>query len=312
MNITLLRLLVEKLKLARRHIFLAAAIVGLGVLLLPHERGRSEWVDEARRAIAGALLATGTVSLLYDYLFVRRVIGGYFELLKTATSLELDRLYGDRLEAMEDIAEELQRAYGNVKIICVSGSDFFGQGRAAKAIANLIERRQNVHLRFLLLKPTNRYAFLRSWIEEKYTVAHEDQEQLDKDEIKPIYSRDDFRTSTMQARIDTAQSALRNISKALKEPTRLSVRFYSYQPSLFLVAVNRWLFIEPYNWGVDRYYVPDAVEPCIAKRVLVLKFRRGSFNGMIFENHFDRLWKCHQTERFLPAVSPTETDAKAH
>ncbi len=106
------------------------------------------------------------VSMLYDYRFVRRVIGGYFELLKTAASLELDRLYSHRLQALDDISEELQRANGNVKIVCVSGADFFGQGRAAGAISNLIERRQNVHLRFLLLKPTNRYAFLRAWVEK--------------------------------------------------------------------------------------------------------------------------------------------------
>jgi len=37
----------------------------------------------------------------------------------------------------------------------------------------------------------------------------------------------------MQARIDTAQAALRNISKALQPPTKLPVRFYMIQRCRF-------------------------------------------------------------------------------
>lgn len=109
-------------KLPWTHILLAVLLVLVGVLILPtaHE---SAWL-EIRKAIGGALLAVGLVSVLYDYLFVRRVIGGYFELLKTSAALELDKIYSHRLHALEDIAAELQKASGSVKISCISGSDF--------------------------------------------------------------------------------------------------------------------------------------------------------------------------------------------
>jgi hypothetical protein len=308
MNLRSLKPVIETVRLAWKHIVLAGLLVVLGLIVLPHGKASAEWIDEGRRAIAGALFATGLVSLLYDYLFVRRVIGNYFELLKTAASLELDQLYADRSQALKDIATELQGASGRVKVICVSGSDFFEEGPVAEAISNLIERRHNAHLRFLLLKPTNRYAFLRSWVEEKYGGTQEDQEKLDEGKLGPEdYTRDDFRISAMQARIDMAQAAIRNMSQKIQSPTKLSVRLYVYQPSVFMVAVNRWVFVETYHWGVDRYYIPHAVQPCIAKRVPVLKFRRNSFNGMIFENHFDRVWRCSQTERLFPPSDPEPT-----
>jgi hypothetical protein len=296
-----------KLRLLSAQITLAALLVILGVVVLPHGKDVSTWIDEARRAIAGALLATGMVSILYDHLFVRRVIGGYFEILKAAAGLELDRIYVDRSQALEDITSELRGAGGNIKIMCVSGSDFFETGPAADAISDLVVMRKHAYLRFLLLKPSSRYAFLRAWVEEKYSTIQEDQDKLDVGELTPDYKRDEFRESAMQVRIDAARAALRNMSATIKAPTKLSARFYVYQPSIFLVAVNNWIFVEQYHWGVDRDFVRGAIQPCIAKRVPVLKFRRSSFNGMIFESHFDRVWRCSQTERFLPAGDSEET-----
>jgi len=157
-----------------------------------------------------------------------------------------------------------------------------------------------VHLRFLLLKPGSRYAFLRAWIEETYQFSEEDQQTLDEGELSPQYNRDEFRKSVMQARLDTAEAALRNMFRIMRSPTKMSVRFYRYQPSLFVVAVNRWVFVETYVWGVDRDYQPDPVAPYLAKRLPVMRFRRGSFSGTIFENHFDRVWRCSQTIRLFP------------
>ena len=287
-----------------KHLLLAFVVIAAGILVLPAEK----WTLEARRAIGGALLATGLVSFLYDYLFVRRVIGGYFELIKAAANLELDRIYIDRGHAMKDIASELQRAHGNVKVACVAGSDFFERGEAAQALADLITWRHNVHVRFLLLKPTSFYARLRAWLEEKYDVNREPQETLDGGCVTPNYARNEFNSSAMRRRLTNARGALKNLYRLTQAPTKLSARFYRYQPSLFIVAVNHWIFVEAYHWGVDRDYSPDPIEPCMAKRVMLLKLRRGSFNGAVFENHFDRLWRCKQSERFLP---PQDDSASA-
>jgi hypothetical protein len=298
MDIRPLMRLSNTLRVLWKHITLAAFLVLIAILVLPSANVNG-MQGELRRAIAGALFATGTVSLLYDYLFVRRVIGGYFELVKAAASLELERIFNDRAQALDDIAAELQKANGSIKIMCVSGSDFFGEGKTAQAISDLIKEQYSVHLRFLLLKPESRYAFLRAWVEESYLGTQEDQRALDEGNIIPNWSESDFKDSKMQSRIHAAKAALHTMSTLLKPPTKLSVRFYRYQPSLFLVIVNRWVFVESYNWGVDRGYLPAPVGPCIAKRVLVLKFKRHSFDGMIFENHFDRLWRCSQTTKYL-------------
>ncbi len=75
----LIRLL-NTLRVLWKHITLAAFIVLVALVVLPRANAMGTQAD-IRKAVAGALFATGTVSLLYDYLFVRRVIGGYFELV---------------------------------------------------------------------------------------------------------------------------------------------------------------------------------------------------------------------------------------
>ncbi|HTQ58561.1 MAG TPA: hypothetical protein VMI94_29065 [Bryobacteraceae bacterium] len=289
------------------HLLLGVIIAAVGISVLPPGE---HWVQEVRKAVGGSLLAIGLVGLLYDHLFVRRVIGSYFDLLKIAANLEIERLYADRAEALEDIAQELAEASGAVKICCISGSDFLGVGRVAGAISNLIENRQNVHLRFLLQDIRSRYALLRAWIEEKYETICESQEGLDDGELEPDYTLDDFRQSTMKARISAAQASLHAMSRRLRLPTRLSVRYYRYLPSLFLVIVNRSVFVEIYHWGVDPEYVPMPVMPCIAKRTFVVRFRRHSLNGASFENHFDRIWRCSQTKRVLPGTMGPDEEAQ--
>ena len=292
---------VEKLRtLPWSHIVFALTLILVGLAVLPH--GQSDMV-EVRRTVGSTLIALGLVSVVYDYLFVRRVIGGYFELLKAAAGLELDRIYVNRAQALGDIAAEMLRASGSVKMSAVSGSDFFSEGPLAKAISRVLEESHNAHLRFLLLKRSSRYAFLRAWIEENYDQSEENQQELDDDVLRPAYSRDEFAKSVMKSRLSSAVAAVRNMRHRLVVPTRLSVRFYRYQPSIFLVAVNEWIFVETYVWGVDRNYRPNAVAPYIAKRLPVFKFRRGSFSGVIFENHFDRLWRCSHTERFIPPAA---------
>jgi hypothetical protein len=199
---------------------LAMFLVTLGLLFLP--RGEKPY-EEARKAIGGALLAVGLVRILYDHLFVRRVIGRYFELLKAAAGVELEHIYSDRSKALQDIATEIRSASGSVKISCISGSDFFGGGPVAKALSELVDKKQNVHLRFLLLSPKSRYAFLRAWVEEKYDRPAEDQATLDEGDLVPDYSQVEFAESTMLSRMNTAHAGLVDISKRLREPDLLSV-----------------------------------------------------------------------------------------
>ena len=284
-----------------RHIALATFLVLAGVLIAPT---RGHLSEEIRQEVSGSLLAVGLVGVLYDYFFVRRAILGSFDLVKTASALELERIYLDRGQALSDIAAELSNATGSVKIKGVSCSDFFGDGPAASALSNIIQYAKNVHVRVLLLASACRASVHRAWIEESYPCSHENQAALDEGDLKPDYSQEDYARSTMQARMASARAALSHMAKRVQKPTQLSARFYCYEPSEFLVVVNGWVYVEFYHHGVDHAYRPDAVMPCMAKRTFVMKFRRGSFTGTTLENGFDRIWRCSRTQRFLPLRAP--------
>jgi len=279
-------------KLPWKYIAVSAVLSGAGILLLSTE--------EVRKALGGVLLGAGLFTIMYDYLVLEKKIGGNIRIVRTASTLQLEEIYVDRSEAMKDIVTELATATGSVKVAAVAGSDFFGEGPAANAVSNLVEGRQNVHLRFLLLNPTSTGAYLRAWLEEKYGVSAESQETLDEGYLKPSYNPNEFRLSTMSARASTSQAALSNMFRMLRSPTKLSARYYKYGPSMFLVAVNRRIFIEWYHCGVEPNYKPDPISPCLGKKTMVMRFSRGSPTGIAHENNFDRLWKCKTTLRFLP------------
>jgi len=297
------------LKRLLRHALMAGALIVLGAAVLTAPGGSSSGWSEALRAIGSSLVTVGAVGMFYDYFFVSRTLVQHSTLLTNAQRLQLDSLYPNRVEALPDICREIERAKGDLKICCIAGTDIT-KGVGAQAIHRAIKDQRNVHMRLLFLDWRSPSAFLRAWLEEEYYRQADQQPNLDSLTLDPRkYRLKAFMKSDLTKNTKYAKATLQQWHDEACDPTTIQVRFYRHQPSLFVVAVNEWVFVQPYHWGGGPQFLGYASsDPCIGKHLFLMKLARYSEDGRSIESHFDALWACSVTKRFLPATRESDRE----
>jgi hypothetical protein len=179
----------------------------------------------------------------------------------------------------KEILKQMKSVGKNQRVSMMANSfrEFFGTARHKHREVILDMLNKNIFFKIILLDPLSEAAINRAFVEEGKR-------------------RENYLSSSLFVDIESISFNLNKlISDNKKAKTNIEVRFSPFAPTTYLIATDKYTFIEQYHNGGDQLIKDSLAEKnmncdCFGGFAPIIMYNNSSFFARLIKSHFENTW----------------------